>query len=57
MNYQQFYDLIIEEEEILVSQDFKQNYRLCRALAACYELQEHLANQIADQVAQGEIED
>ena len=57
MDYQHFYDLIIEEIENIMSQDLQHDYHLCKALAACYELQEYLANRIGDQVARGEIEE
>ena len=33
------------------------DYRLCKALAACYELQDHLADIIAGMVERGETED
>ena len=42
-----FYDLVIEEVDTLSKQNVAADYRLCKALAACYELQEYLANRIA----------
>ena len=48
MDYTLFLDLVIEEEEKLSKQNVSTNYRLCKALAACYELQDYLANCIAD---------
>ncbi len=46
--YSLFYDMIIAEQERLKRQDATGNYRLCKALAACYELQEYLANILAE---------
>ena len=59
MDYELFYDLVIEEERRLLSKDAEiaGDYRLCKALAACYELQEHLANIIAGMVERSEIDD
>lgn len=57
MDYEQFYDFVIREEERLKEMDIINDYRLCKALAACYELQEYLANQIAEMVERGEIND
>ena len=49
MDYSRFYDYVVEEEEQLIRMDVKDDYRLCKALAACYELQEYLANRIAEE--------
>ena len=57
MDYQQFYDFIAKEIERLKSQNILNDYRLCKALAACYELQEYVAGQIGNRIANGEIED
>ena len=59
MDYRLFYDLVVEEEHWLrsgevadcydlIGGDLADNYRLCKALAACYELHEYLANRIAE---------
>ena len=50
MYYQQFYDYVVDERDHLLTLDVKEDYRLCKALAACYELQEYLANRIAENV-------
>jgi len=42
-----FYDLIVREERRLQKQDISEDYRLCKALASCYELQDYLASRIA----------
>ena len=43
-----FYDLVAEERDSLLRMDDTPgDYRLCKALAACYELQDYLANCIA----------
>jgi len=48
MNYLQFYDLVMEEIHRLTEAAFSgEEYRLVKALAACYELQEYLANRLA----------
>ena len=57
MDYEQFYDLVTDEIERLKAQDIMSDYRLCKALAACYELQEYLAGQLGEMVARGEIDD
>lgn len=57
MDYEQFYDFVVREEERLKSQDIANDYRLCKALAACYELQDYLANRIGEMVERGEIDD
>ena len=59
MDYPQFYDFVVEEQRRLedMGVDVIKEYRLCKALAACYELQDYLANIIGEMVARGEIED
>lgn len=61
MNYEQFYDLIQSEEKRLkremsaidcLNEASTVGYRLCKALAACYELQEHLAERLSEQEKQ-----
>ena len=42
-----FYELVIAEENLLLMDDIRDDYLLCKALAACYELQDYLANCIA----------
>ncbi len=42
-----FYDLVVREEKRLQKQDIAEEYRLCKALASCYELQDYLASRIA----------
>lgn len=46
--YKLFYDLVIREESRLKNIDSANEYRLCKALAACYELQDYLANRLAE---------
>lgn len=43
-----FYDMVLEEGQRLKNQEIKDNYRLCKALAACYELQDYLANRMTE---------
>lgn len=57
MDYLQFYDFITAEIERIKAQDVLHDYRLCKALAACYELQEHLANRLGEMVERGDIDD
>ena len=58
MDYQMFYDFVIQEEERLKeTENLAKDYRLCKALAACYELHDYLANRIGEMVECGEIED
>lgn len=57
MDYECFYDFVVQEEQHLEKLDIAGDYRLCKALAACYELQDYLANQIAQMVERGEIDD
>lgn len=47
--HQLLYKLVMKEEVRLQNMDISGDYRLCKALAACYELQDHLANCIADE--------
>ena len=56
MDYRAFYDMIMEEIEYLKAFDVADEYRLCKALAALYELQEYTANRIAELVNAGELE-
>ncbi len=44
--YNLFYDLVVREEKRLQKQDVAEDYRLCKALASCYELQDYLASRI-----------
>ena len=49
MDYQQFYDRVKEEQQHLMEIDmYKDDYRLVKALAALYELQDCLANRLAE---------
>ena len=57
MDYQQFYNLVVKEEELLKAEDILNDYRLCKALAACYELQDYLAGKLGEMVERGEIDD
>ena len=57
MDYKTFYDLVVQEEEHLKAMDVQNDYLLCKALAACYELHDYLANRIGEMVEAGEIED
>jgi len=51
--YNLFYDLIVREEKRLQKQDIAEDYRLCKALASCYELQDYLASQVTLLGAEG----
>lgn len=57
MDYQQFYDFVVQESARLKEKDVANDYQLCKALAACYELREYLANRIAELVERGELDD
>ena len=59
MDYEQFYELVIQEESRLAEQGaaLAKDDRLCKALAACYELQDYLAGILAELVARGEMDD
>ena len=49
MDYRQFYDRVMEEIQHLMEIDmYKDDYRLIKALAALYELQDYLANRITE---------
>lgn len=49
MDYQQFYDRVIEEQKKIAENDlYTDDYRLIKALAALYELQDYLANRMAE---------
>ncbi len=43
-HHQLLYELVKKEEERLQKQDISGDYRLCKALAACFELQDYLSN-------------
>ena len=56
MDYNLFYNFVVEEEVRLRREmaadgywgdESAVNYQLCKALAACYELQEHVAGRLA----------
>ena len=49
MDYWKFYDDVVDEIELLKKADVTNNYQLCKALAACYELQEYLAGRLAEE--------
>jgi len=57
MDYQMFYSFVVEEEESLKARDILRDYRACKALAACYELQDYLAGKLSEMVERGEIDD
>lgn len=48
VQYKIFYDLIVQETEYLRRFDISSEYKLCKALAACYELQDYLSNRLAE---------
>lgn len=51
MDYLTFYNLVVAEIEHLKGEDILHSYQLCKALAACYELQDYLANRLGEMVA------
>ena len=57
MNYNMFYDLVVMEIDRLRSEDISNDYCLCKALAACYELQDYLAGVLGEMVSRGKISD
>ena len=46
--YTLFYNLVVAEEKRIKNDPITDNFRLCKALAACYELQDYLANRLAE---------
>lgn len=48
MDYEAFYKYTTIELERLKTKSLADDYKLCKALAACYELQEYLTNRIAE---------
>lgn len=52
MDYQGFYDAVVREIESLQKEDVAGDYRTCKALAACYELQDYLAECLAEEAEQ-----
>ena len=58
MDYEQFYDMVQEEKQRLMEMDlYKEDHRLIKTLAALYQLNDYLANRIAEEVADGKRED
>ena len=58
MDYEKFYDMVQEEKQRLMETDmYKDDYQLIKALAALYQLQDYLANRIAEEIADGKRED
>ena len=58
MDYAEFYDMVQEEKERLMAMDmYKDDYRLVKALAALYQLTDHLAGRLAEEVADGRRDD
>jgi hypothetical protein len=55
IDYRAGYDLIMDLQEELAESDLT-DYRVVKALAATYELQDYLADRIAKAVAAGELE-
>ena len=50
MDYNQFYDFVMEEKQHLLEIDmYKDDYKLVKALASLYELQDYLACRIAEE--------
>ena len=49
MEYQQFYNRVIEEQQYLLELDiFADDYKRVKALAALYELQDYLASRMRE---------
>ena len=58
MDYEKFYDMVQGEKQHLMEMDmYKDDYQLIKTLAALYQLQDYLANRIAEEVAEGKRED
>ena len=58
MDYEKFYDMVQEEKQRLMEMDmYKDDYQLIKTLAALYQLNDYLANRIAEEVADGKRED
>ncbi len=49
MDYRLFYDMVMEEERELRACDVTQDYKLCHALSALYQLQEYLAAKLPEE--------
>ncbi|MBR1496174.1 MAG: hypothetical protein IJ617_00925 [Oscillospiraceae bacterium] len=52
VDYRTFYDYVVMERQYILRRDAAFDSRLCKALAACYELQDYLANQISEDAGQ-----
>ena len=46
--YRLFYEMVVNEENVLKAGDISGDYRRCKALASCYELQDYLANLLSE---------
>ena len=46
--YRLFYEMVVNEENVLKKDNVSNDYRRCKALASCYELQDYLANLLAE---------
>ena len=46
--YRLFYEMVVNEEKVLKDGDISGDYRRCKALASCYELQDYLANILSE---------
>ena len=58
MDYSKFYDMVMEEEQKLLEMEmYKEDYKLIKALASLYELQDYLSNRIAEEIADGKGND
>ena len=58
MDYSKFYDMVMEEEQKLLEMEiYKEDYKLIKALASLYELQNYLSNRIVEEIADGKRDD
>ena len=58
MDYEKFYDMVQEEMRCLMEMDiYKDDYQLIKTLAALYQLQDYLANRLAEEIAGGKRDD
>ena len=49
VDYRLFYNYVVMERQYLLRQDEVFDYRICKVLAACYELQDYLAGLLPEE--------
>ena len=56
-DYELFYDYVAQEQERILEKDIREDYRLCKAYAACCELKDYLSDRIAELIDLGYVID